>query len=101
MTNIAKYPTLIEMVRESSSRKQFAGASGAGASSARASGKNVAKDEAEDVMLFDVEKDLGGEEVVVSTKKDDELKLVNEEEQDEKLVDYDSEPNFMKLTINH
>jgi len=85
MTNISKYPTLKEMVRTSGQRTSGSGAGGNDV------GKGV-ETGFEDELCFDDDADIKREEVVVedTTKKVDETKLVDEEEE-EQLVDYNSE----------
>ncbi|KAK1406524.1 hypothetical protein QVD17_41922 [Tagetes erecta] len=63
----------------------------------RACGSGPAKEtEVTDDFCFDVETDLGGDKVIVEEAKTDELKLVDEEVE-EQLVDYDSEPEYYEI----
>ncbi|KAK1431949.1 hypothetical protein QVD17_08767 [Tagetes erecta] len=91
MVNIGKYSTLKEMVQVAKSRKEFAGFSGAGASGM---GKEA---EITDDFCLNIDTDLIGEEVVVDKEKKAEMKIVDEEEEEVQLIDYDSEPEFYEV----
>jgi len=91
MVSIEKYHTLKKMVQAASSRKDFAGFSGAGASN------TVKGAEITDDFCFDIDADLVGDEVVVEEEKKDEMKIIDEKEEEVQLIDYDSEPKFYEV----
>jgi len=91
MVNTGKYPTLKEMVQTGKSRLDFAGFSGTGRS-----GTGIETEVTDDFCL-DIDTDLAGDEVVADEAKGAEMKLVDEEEEAEQLIDYDSEPEFYEV----
>ncbi|KAK1428032.1 hypothetical protein QVD17_16859 [Tagetes erecta] len=91
LVSIAKYQRLKERIQTGTSRRDFGGFSAAGGSETAEKETEVADD-----FCLDIDTDLGGEKVVAEKEKSESMKLVDEEEE-EQLVDYDSEPAFYEI----